>query len=188
MEQGEQYHIILKGTLPLLMHNIAAMDVDTRPLSDAAAAEAAAYRLPDGGLCMPAAGVRNALISGCSGSKIEDSKTRKKVSARILVSGAVLFADDWFPLVGEDQQLISDYAVDVRSVVIQRNRIKRSRPRVNLPWYLVCTFNTNPQTYVDPAFIAEYLNYAGRVIGIGDFRIEKKGPFGGFEVASIELR
>lgn len=184
----KQLHIVLRGTLSILQHNIRAMGTSDKIPSPEEAAEAACYRLPDGSLCMPAAAVRNALLSATSGRKAVEERTKRKVAMMPLVSGAVLFADEFFPLVNEDGEAIREYIIDIRSVNIRgRGRVLRARPRIDPPWYLVCTFNYNPDR-VSVELIAEVLNIAGQTIGIGDWRFQKKGPFGGFEVAEIKVK
>jgi len=184
-----QLHVILRGTLPLLQHNIRSMqeDLDRIP-SPEEAARLASYTFPDGSLCMPAAAVRNALLKAASGRRAQEERTKRRVALTPLLSGAVLFADDFFPLVDEKTNPIKEYTIDIRSVNIRlRGRVPRARARIDPPWYLVCTFNYNPNM-VSVELIEELLNIAGRSIGIGDFRLEKKGPFGGFEVAEINVK
>jgi hypothetical protein len=38
------------------------------------------------------------------------------------------------------------------------------------------------------SLVEAVLAEAGRTIGIGDFRLEKKGAFGGFEVVEIKIK
>jgi hypothetical protein len=40
---------------------------------------------------------------------------------------------------------------------------------------------------IDPSVIKEVLDYAGKRVGIGDFRPEKGGSFGRFHVTKWEL-
>ena len=185
----KQLHFILKGTLPLLMHNIRSMEQDTDKIpAPEEAAKRGAYTLPDGSLCMPAAAVRNATLRAAVGRRAQEERTKRKVSLMPLVSGAVLFADEFFPLVDEQGDPIREYNIDIRSVNIRgRGRVPRARPRIEPPWYLVCTFNYNPDI-VSLELIEDLLDTAGSTIGIGDFRLEKKGPFGGFEVSEISVK
>jgi len=179
----------LKGTLPLLMHNVASMMTsdEGRILPPEEAAEKAAYRLPDGSLCFPAAGVRNAMLKAMMGAKAIEEKTRQKKSATALLSAAVLLADDWFPFVDVDNNALRDYRIDIRSVMIRgRGRIPRARPRLEPPWYLVGCFMFRSDTVAE-VLVHQALELAGRTVGIGDFRLEKKGPFGAFEVATLKV-
>lgn len=184
-----QLHFILKGTLPLLQHNIRSMEYGTDKIPEPEeAARRAAYFLPDGSLCMPASAVRNAMLRAAIGRKAQEERTKRKVVLMPLISGAVLFADDFFPLVDEQGNAVREYIIDIRSVNIKgRGRVPRARPRIDPPWYLVCTFNYNPDI-VSLDLVRELLATAGQTIGIGDFRLEKKGPFGGFELAEIAVK
>ena len=184
----KQLHFTLEGTLPLLQHNIRSMQDGEKILPPEEAAELASYTLPDGSLCMPAAAVRNALLRAAVGKQGRDERTKKKVPMSRILPGAVLFADDWFPLVDGEGNPIREYKIDIRSVHIQgRGRVPRARARIDLPWYLVCTFGYDPEI-VPPSIIEELLNDAGRTVGIGDFRLERKGAFGGFRLASLEVK
>jgi hypothetical protein len=151
-------------------------------------AELGSYKLPDGSLCMPAASVRNALLKAAGNKSGKSAIDGRKRKIGPLLAGAVLFADEYFPLVDEGGNPIREYRLDIRSV---RNpstsgRIPRVRPRIDPPWYLVCTFNY--KSVVDLDLIKVLLNEAGQTVGIGDFRIEKKGPFGGFEVTEVDVK
>lgn len=185
----KQLHIVLRGTLPLLQHNIRSMLEDSDKIfPPEEAAKLSTYTLPDGSLCMPAAAVRNALLKAAVGQRGIQVNTQRKVPLTPLLSGAVLFADDYFPLVYADGSAIREYSIDIRSVNIRgRGRVPRARARIDPPWYLICVFNYDEEL-VDIEIIKTLLTDAGRTIGIGDFRLEKKGPFGGFEVDEIEVK
>lgn len=186
----KQLHIVLKGTLPILQRNIRAMRGPDEPIpSPEEEAESGSYRLPDGNLCMPSAAVRNCLLRASSGRRAQEQKSGRKVLLTPLLSGAVLFADDLFPLVNDKGDPIGDYNIDIRSVKNPntRGRFSRARARIELPWFLVCTFRYK-ESMVTLDLIEDVLNIGGETIGIGDYRLEKKGPFGGFEVAQIEVK
>lgn len=79
-----------------------------------------------------------------------------------------------------------DY-LDRRRVVIQRNGITRTRPAMLSGWKCSVSFQVLLPEYVSPQMLNETLQYAGRIVGIGDFR----PSFGRFQVTAfnvVELR
>jgi len=177
----------IEGLTPLLMHNPQGM---TRVNEGSATrgknipsreeeAETGAYRLPDGNLCVPATGVRNCILSGAKGLRIN----RKAASP--MISGSLLQMDEYFPLVDLDGEPIREYIVDVRRAVIQRQGIMRARPRIDPPWVVVGTFRYNEVAGVEA--IRNAFEEGGRSVGLLDFRIEKKGWYGSFQVLNLEI-
>lgn len=70
-------------------------------------------------------------------------------------------------------------------VVVQRNRIARTRAKFDTPWS--CTADVDvDEELVDRSQLLEWLEIAGRQVGLGDWRPEKSGTFGRFQVESIE--
>ena len=69
-------------------------------------------------------------------------------------------------------------------VVVQRNRILRTRARFDPPWGCRFTVDTDVEL-VDRDQLLEWLDIAGRQVGIGDWRPEKSGVFGRFSTVSI---
>ena len=70
-------------------------------------------------------------------------------------------------------------------VVVQRNRIMRTRAKFDLPW--ACEFSVDgDDELVSAENLERWLDIAGRRIGLGDWRPEKSGVYGRFKVASIE--
>lgn len=82
-----------------------------------------------------------------------------------------------------------EYAIDRRRAVVQKQGILRSRPLLR-DWtldfdLLVSEEDVSPNCFPTLRVICED---AGRRVGIGDFRIEKSGPFGKFVVESWEVQ
>lgn len=75
------------------------------------------------------------------------------------------------------------WAVDVRQATVQRNSIWRARALFGGGWRAVVpiAFNTALLRAQD---VITVLNSAGESIGVGDFRMEKHGPFGRFRVVN----
>lgn len=181
----------LHGTRPLIMHSpkgmLGAEKSPSRKHIPTAAdeAEMGAYRLPDGGLCVPADAVRECILSGAMTFRYQ------RRSAKPFLAGAMLLMDEYFPLVTSDGEQIRDYEVYIKRVVVQRQGILRARPRINPPWSVVCAFEYNAFVFkTDEDFLALFKEAAetgGRVIGLLDHRIEKGGSFGGFIVGDTTI-
>ena len=69
-------------------------------------------------------------------------------------------------------------------VVVQRQRVLRTRAKFDLPWG--CRFVVDcDDELVDRQQLEAWLDIAGRRIGLGDWRPEKSGDYGRFETVGI---
>jgi hypothetical protein len=181
-------YINLNGLSPILMNNPAGMlnlNAGEQTLGKKKiptpqdAVNASRYVLPDGNLYVPAVAVRNCLLNATKGQLIN------KKSALPYISGGLLLIDEVFPLTRNGKPLKGDKcSMDVRRAVVQRQGITRVRARVELPWELECVFEYNPDI-VDIKVVETIAKKAGQIVGLLDYRVEKKGWFGRFEVAKI---
>jgi hypothetical protein len=73
--------------------------------------------------------------------------------------------------------------LDARSVVVQRSRIMRYRPKF-LQWEVEAEVQYDPLK-IDESDLLTAFDNAGKYKGIGDFRPSKKGSFGRFTVEVI---
>ena len=131
----------------------------------------AAYRNSEGTLFIPGINVQRALIAGAAFSKGKGRATlAKPVSACVMVMPAELD-------IGTDT-----YEIDSRAVVVPatKGRIVRHRPYFK-DWHLSFDIEFDP-TLVSVAELRKVVDDTGARVGIGDFRPEKKGPFGRFTV------
>ena len=70
-------------------------------------------------------------------------------------------------------------------VVVKSSRILRTRAKFDTPWS--CTFELDvDDELIDQDQLLEWLDIAGRQIGLGDWRPEKSGMFGRFTAPDIE--
>ena len=69
-------------------------------------------------------------------------------------------------------------------VVVQRQRILRTRAMYDMPWTCTYTLDCDDEL-VDKSQLEAWLDIAGRRIGLGDWRPEKSGDYGRFEVVGI---
>ncbi len=188
-----QLRFVLEGKTPLLMHSPRGMKGAVQEItkgknvpSPQEEAEASAYKLPNGDLCVPATAVRNCIITATSGYKLG------KRALRPYVAGALLPADLSFPLVNNEGEPIRTYTVDTQRAVIQRQGILRSRARIDVPWNIICVFELQPTVEQDGIprlleFIKTCIGEGGLAVGILDYRVEKKGWYGMFRLKEFEL-
>lgn len=130
----------------------------------------------------PAAAFRSAMCKAAVGRKIA------KRAARMVVAGAV-FPVDEFVTIEDDEGEPAEYVLDKRSVVVQKARILRVRPKFT-PWECDLKLEVD-RDFIGEKVLTEILNLAGRIIGIGEFRPDPSdgksgiGTFGRFNVEFI---
>lgn len=172
------FHI--KGTTPLMTHSPKGMTREGEKSakrksvpSAEVEAEIGTYRNGEGELVLPCIMFRQAIVNAGKGRKIG------KTFATTLLKGTV-FDPDRHALLVDPQtgELLSEYAIDERPVVIGKNRVLRARPRYEA-WACDVALDYDEEA-VTPDVLVEMLNIAGTSIGVGDYRPEKGGWFGRF--------
>lgn len=69
-------------------------------------------------------------------------------------------------------------------VVVQRQRIARTRAKFDPPWSVIGVADVDPDL-VDAKQLTAWLEAGGRRIGLGDWRPEKSGFYGRFTVGKV---
>lgn len=176
----ETIEVTIKGVSPLLMHRFSEQEqakVASRTSKrlgfkkPGAAAEEAAYRLPNGGgLYQPAEHIRQAIVGAAGYHKQGRRSAATSAAAGIFVEPEAI------------PHKSGDYEVDSRPVVVPatRGRVMRHRPRLD-DWELSFTILYDESLF-DESLVRAILDDAGQKVGIGDFRPSKRGPFGRFMV------
>ena len=195
-----QYRITVSGVSPIIHRNGAA-GLDTRsPVSREIAAIAAKRggnrtaadddRLREleaqrslwldesGAPTIPATAIRATIESGA-----RKRKQGTQVRGGLMVLSTVFDYDtEKYGTGVEELGRSTQYTVPV---VVQRNRILRTRAKFDTPW--TCTFEVDvDDEQIDQSQLLEWLDIAGRQIGLGDWRPEKSGIFGRFNEPDIE--
>lgn len=195
-----QYRITVSGVSPIIHHNGAA-GLDTRsPVSREIAAitskrgghrtEVDDNRLREleaqrslwldesGAPTIPATAIRGTIESGARKRK-QGTQVR---GGLIVMSTAFDYDTEKY---GTDVEALGRSTQYTVPVVVQRNRILRTRAKFDTPWS--CTFELDvDDEEIDQDHLLEWLDIAGRKIGIGDWRPEKSGMFGRFNEPDIE--
>lgn len=70
-------------------------------------------------------------------------------------------------------------------VVVQRSRVNRTRAKFELPWSVTFVVDCDDEV-VDRGQLANWLEIAGRRVGVGDWRPQKSGHYGRFKLESID--
>jgi hypothetical protein len=180
-----QLKITLAGSSAYLMNNPASMKSTsggkkrTIPTPEEEA-ESKCYWLDDvhSSLAVPATQIHACLIRASARYKVD-----KQTLWSILV-GACHVEPELIPL------HTVDYQIDSRTAIVQKNRIFRCRAKVMCPWEIEFELHFDPEWLpieVVHKTLPEVIKTAGNLIGIGDYRVEKKGPFGKFYLRRFEL-
>lgn len=145
----------------------------------------AVYRLPGSEqLALPGAAFARLVREAGSAHKTKGSRK----SLKYLVPSAVIIADDLAPLYLCDRKTpIVDFEVDSRPVTIPstKGRVMRHRARVN-EWCARAHVEVD-ETILQVGMVRQLLAEGGRQIGVGDFRPEKGGPFGRFDIVAWDV-
>ena len=195
-----QYRFRIAGISPIIHHNGAA-GLDTRSAISREIAAITAKRggnrtevdedrlrelecqrslwLNEGGApAIPAAAIRAAIETGA----------RKRKQGPQVRGGLVVLETSFeYDTIryGTELEVLGKNAQFTVPVVVQRNRIARTRAKFDLPWR--CTVDVDvDEELIDREQLLEWLDIAGRQVGLGDWRPEKSGLHGRFKVESLE--
>lgn len=180
----------IEGITPLLIHRFTEKSEQAKPTRRVKAinvdpreeAEQHAYKAKDGTFYFNAFAIMGCM--GAAGSNHKATGTRKTL--RFVVPSAVRMTSDTITITNGNGGPAKDFEVDSRPVTIPatKGRIMRHRPRWDT-WGAKFELQINDDL-LDPATAHVLLQEAGLSIGIGDFRPEKRGPFGTFRVTRWE--
>lgn len=174
----KKIEVELTGITPLLMNSPKSMideSLDkslkstTKTHDIKAAADKLAYKNSKGELYVPAEAIKGCLIGAASYKKIG------KYAAKGIIAGGVFILDQEIGLG------IKKYDLDIRTVVIQRARVVKARPMIK-KWKLKFELTYNENLIGNSEIIKQIMEEAGQRVGLLDFRPQKTGSFGMFEV------
>lgn len=185
--------IQIRGIQPLLMHRFGE-DAEAASSSKARnvkidrgtpreQAERVANKNEDGTFYISAFAIPNAM--GAAGTNYKMPGTRK--SMRFIVPSAIRIYEPTITVMNGAGPAL-DFEVDSRPVTIPstKGRIMRHRPRFDC-WGLEFSIGVD-DSLMELSDAQMLLEQAGLSIGVGDFRPEKRGPFGTFRVTKFEER
>ena len=173
--------ITIQGASPLLMNaftDAASTGTSTAHVgSKGTPREQAArkvYADESGNLFIPGPNIFSCLIAA---GKFHKSGKSKVTTLKTSLIPAGITVTDLACLLGTKK-----FEVDSRSVVIPATggRIMCHRPRLD-QWQTTFTLDLD-ETLFSPQFVRSIVDDAGKKVGLGDFRPDRKGPFGRFVV------
>jgi len=184
--------VTVQGTSAILFHRWQSDSVEAK----AKAAKGSTQKKTDdvesyiwvddeGIICLPGEYLRGSLIDPRNGAaKYRQDPRSPRKSALDLFRASVISLTDLAPITKADGQLADkwDY-LDRRRVTVQRAGVTRERPAFATGWSATVLFMIQSPAYIPPAVLAETLNQAGRLVGVGDFR----PSFGRFVVTNFEV-
>jgi len=137
------------------------LSVKKKVYDDKEEAAARCYK-HDGNYVHPSASIRRALITAVTGKRFG------KVAARNVISSSVFPSEDFMVICNGDGKPATHYEIDKRSVVIQKSRIMRCRPKFMI-WSIMLPLDLDLDG-ITLHQVTEGLNMAGRNIGLGELR------------------
>lgn len=142
-------------------------------------AEKKLYQDKNGKLFIPGPNIFSCLVE--AGRHIKAGKRQLTTAITSLVPAGLQIEEIVLPLKHEG------WEVDVRSVVnpSTRGRFLCYRPRLDA-WSLSFTLEIDEEMFSE-ATVRQLVDIAGKRLGLGDFRPQRKGPFGRFVVVSWKV-
>lgn len=183
--------VTIVGTSPLLQHRFSENAEQTKAtrqvLQDRGTpreqAEEVVYKNANH-FYFPGTWIAGAITEAGGSHKMRGSRK----SAKYVVPAAIRVLDIEVPIRnGDAKTLVKDFEVDSRPVTIPatKGRIMRHRPRFDV-WSATFRITIN-DNLLPEEFVQQLLTEAGEQQGIGDFRPNKRGPFGCFRVTNWAL-
>ena len=187
----QKIHVTINGVTPLLMNRFtedAAIKVSAGTSSAITTggkatpreqAQNKAYSDESGNLYIPGPNIFSCIIEAGKFHKAGKSKITTKKSS--LIPAGVAVSEIVCPLGTKN------FEVDSRSVVIPATggRIMAHRPRLD-EWSLSFTLEVDDSMFASD-LVRQIVDDAGRKVGLGDFRPDRKGPFGKFVVTKWQV-
>ena len=166
----------IEGTSPLLQHRYDTAEKEKKSTRKAGSVdyskevEKAVYRDEKGVVYQPASHIEGALMKAAVNFQIagKGKKTYKDLTKMVIVEPFAI------------PHLQGKFEIDKRPVVINRARIIRCRPRFD-KWSLKFTMMVQEEQ-LPIEVLQEILEYAGRYIGVGDYRPR----FGRFRIVEFK--
>lgn len=183
--------IQIAGTSPLLVHRFSEKDEQSKSTrtviqdhgTPREQAEEVVYKNGDG-FYFPGTWIAGTWTEAGGNHKLRGSRK----SAKYIVPAAIRVVDISIAILnGDGKSKVTDFEVDSRPVTIPatKGRIMRHRPRYDC-WSAKFTAKIN-ENLLPEDFAQQLLTEAGEQQGIGDFRPNKRGPFGTFRITRWEV-
>jgi hypothetical protein len=172
----EIYHI--KSTSPILFHRFSE-DAEKKikkdkNMSPKDQAGLYVFRNDEGNLIIPKKYIYRAIIEAGKMQKI--GKSKMTTARSTYITGVLKILNPYIDLGTAEYEVYTDYPVNGNT----GGKIVTHRPMVS-EWEADLKVNYDSEFLVKSQ-VEKLISDAGRWIGVGSYRIEKKGEFGGFEI------
>ncbi len=175
------YHITIEGISPLMLDAFpvctelptAKSTMRGKKPSPTDAADACLYKDADGELFVPGPNIFSAIIA--AGQFVKQGKRQLSTGKSSIIPGGITLIEP--ELVLDPQAWVPDSRPIVNAM---GSRTIKHRPRFD-KWRLEFTLEVDSDEF-SPEEVRLLVDIAGRKIGIGSFRPQRKGPFGRFVV------
>lgn len=146
-----------------------------------------AYLDSKGALYIPTQNLYACIINAGKFHKVGKTKVTT-VKSSLVPAGIIMLDGLALPLLSpKSNKPLKSFEVDSRRVVIPATggAVMRHRARVD-DWRLRFSIEVDTEVF-DVNFVRTLVDDAGKKIGLGDYRPERKGPFGKFKVTNWEI-
>jgi len=181
----KKINVVLKGTGEgILMHSAKGMVQETvtknpaKKYDSKTDAEMASYRTEKGELMVPARCLKACILNAASWYKFG------KKSAKPIIAGCTRIEPREIVLRNNKGKALTEYEIDMRTVVIQQSRIVRSRPLIK-EWMLEFDLIYDDSIIGDTNVIQQIIEESGKRIGLLDNRPQTYGENGTFELVKF---
>lgn len=181
----KRINVTIEGQTPLLMNSPKAMlepqeevTTKTKKYDQKAEAEKVAYKTKSGFLYVPNTALKGCLINASAWKKAG------KYALKPIIAGGVRVPVEELIIKDKKGKPLKSYDIDLRTVVIQRARVVKARPKI-FDWKLDFELLYNEQLIPNPEIIKTVLEEGGDRVGLLDFRPAKTGEFGTFKVTKF---
>ena len=145
-------------------------------------AEKSAYRSKDGSLFIPSQAIFSCILNGSAFKKIGRFSVKSYLAGNMRIEPS-----HEVPLLDNKGKPITEYEIDLRTVVIQRkSRIVRARPMIQ-NWSAKFNIIYNEQFITDDEIIKECLSDAGTRVGLLEYRPQLSGSYGTFDITTWKV-
>ena len=172
----------IEGTAAILFHRWSCEAIEEKSKAAKGSAtkktdniESYLYRNEKGEIAVPSEYFRQAIISA---AKFKQDPRSPRKSAMDLFKAGIATLGELCSFGVNDP----DY-MDRRRVVVQRSGITRVRPAMAIGWKCEASFQILLPEYINPQLMNDTLQYAGRIVGVGDFR----PSFGRFQITKFKV-
>lgn len=174
--------VTIEGASDILFHRWSNEDVEAKGNAAKGSktkksdnVEAYVYRNEDGEICLPGEYLRQSIIHAAKYK--QDPRSSRKSAMDLFKAGVVSLTD--LASLGVTEW---DY-LDKRRVVVQRAAITRTRPAMFKGWRATILIQVLLPEYIEPSFLYEVIQNAGRLVGVGDFR----PTYGRFNIVKFKV-